>query len=102
MVSASQWPRSFTSHAVEECSQRFQRLDSNATTASTVSASRDCNGSFEDAWGDAGIQPATPPTPIHTLRPTDPPLELEIFWTSRRPSTRTKDFDVEKGPLDVR
>ncbi|KAF2659623.1 hypothetical protein K491DRAFT_590669 [Lophiostoma macrostomum CBS 122681] len=97
VVSLPPWPRL----AVQECSpnpRRFQRLDSTATTASTASRSA-TEHDFDDAWSDAGIQPSTPPTPIHTLRPTDPPLELEIFWSSRRPSTRD---DVEKGPLDLR
>ncbi|KAF2796742.1 hypothetical protein K505DRAFT_372961 [Melanomma pulvis-pyrius CBS 109.77] len=85
-LSLSQWPRSYK----DTPPLRAQRLSSTTTTISTMSPIE-----ATEMWSNSGALPLTPPpTPVQTLRLTDPPPELEVYWSARRPSTR--DSDVEK------
>jgi hypothetical protein len=77
------WPRSLK----EKTSCRVQRLGSDAALNRTSSPSE-----AEDAWNHSNATVSTPMAPILSLRPSDPPPELED-WTSRRPSTRGTDAE---------
>ncbi|KAH7113853.1 hypothetical protein B0J11DRAFT_141582 [Dendryphion nanum] len=92
-LSLSPWPRSrlnsiVTTEIREPAYVPRPRLNSSVTIATTAN---------EDCWSDESKAGSTPPTPSYqTLRSTDPPLELEGYWKSRRPETRGTDVDVEK------
>jgi hypothetical protein len=52
---------------------------------------------LEDGWSDTDTQYTVPPTPVRKMTLTDPPPELELYWNTRRPSTR--DTDLESAGL---
>ncbi|KAF2466180.1 uncharacterized protein BDR25DRAFT_269356 [Lindgomyces ingoldianus] len=80
------WPRSF------KPTSSGQALRSNSTTTTRSLARVE----FEDEWSNCSVIPSsTPLTPIHTLRPTDPPPELGDYWQSRQLSSR--DADIERA-----
>ncbi|KAF2678496.1 hypothetical protein K458DRAFT_348156 [Lentithecium fluviatile CBS 122367] len=101
-LSLSQWPRSYKDTPPLRADR--QHLDSITKTISTLSpACSDRVGStastvphldVDDGWSDAGATSSIPPTPVRKMTLTDPPPELEVFWTLRRSSTR--DGDSEK------
>ncbi|KAF2190122.1 hypothetical protein K469DRAFT_747361 [Zopfia rhizophila CBS 207.26] len=96
--SLRQWPRALKPTCTINTSAG--RLNS---TASTLVASN-----AEDGWSEGSPTSSTHMTPVHKLRPADPPSELVGYW-SRRPSTvsidkvmppstrRSSTVDTEKG-----
>jgi hypothetical protein len=100
-LSLSQWPRS--NQDTPPLHAQRQRLNSTATTIGTLSPKRSFRlGSMastipqvdvEDGWSDTDMPSTVPPTPVRKMTPTDPPLELEAYWATRRPSTRGTDSD---------
>ncbi|KAF2736020.1 hypothetical protein EJ04DRAFT_176544 [Polyplosphaeria fusca] len=82
-LSLSRWPCSIR----VQTTVRIERLSSNAT------ATRPCSpDDVGGAWSEANVSPSTPMAPILSLRPSDPPPELEE-WIMR-PSTRGTDTDT--------
>lgn len=100
-LSLSRWPRSYKN--TPPLRAQRERLDSTAASISTLSPVRSqqlCSVAstvsppdVEDVWGDTSAPPSIPPTPIHKLSPSDPPPELEVYWTMRRPSALNADLE---------
>jgi len=100
-LSLSQWPRSYKDTSPLE-TQR-QRLDSTATAISTLSpvrshrlgstASISPQVEVDDGWSDTDTSFTVLPTPVRKMMLTDPPPELEVYWNTRRPSTRDTDLE---------
>ncbi|KAF2703508.1 hypothetical protein K504DRAFT_392309 [Pleomassaria siparia CBS 279.74] len=93
-LALSQWPVSYK----DTPPLRAQRLDSTATTVSTMSSSMDTT----EGWNSASVPSLTPPTtPVLKLRTADSPPQMEMCWWTRRPSMRDADavnlLDIEPG-----
>ncbi|ORY15233.1 hypothetical protein BCR34DRAFT_558914 [Clohesyomyces aquaticus] len=86
-IALMQWPRSNKSLPTV----REQRLSSTTTMRTIVRVE------VGDEWSECSVASTTPPTPVHTLRPTDPPPELGGYWQGRRMTLR--DTDLEKSPV---
>jgi hypothetical protein len=101
-LSLSQWPRPYKD--TPPLRAQHERLNSVTSTISTLSPSS--SHPFEsmtstlyqidndDGWSIASPTTSVPPTPVRQLTLTDPPPELEVYWMTRRHSTR--DTDLEK------
>ena len=100
-LSIPQWPRSRRASTLPH-TQR-QRLDSTSTTISTFPPNRSCRVESmtstipqvdaDDGWSDKETSLTVPSPLVRKMTLTDPPPELEVYWTSRRPSTRDADLE---------
>jgi hypothetical protein len=95
-ISLSHWPRSNKNTSPLQAQR--ERLNSTATTIITIPpavalASTAPQTDLWDGWDDKDTPFSAPTTLVRQMTLTDPPPELEVYWSTR--GTDVRDSDVE-------